>query len=87
MRNSLMIACIFAYEECSQVKPHSHERQRFRVCLRLRQIANIVSMRMLRKMQRMGTHSLHLMHPIDAMLQFDANANAHANIDARVNGP
>ena len=26
-------------------------------------------------------------HPIDAMLQFDANANAHTNVDARVNGP
>ena len=28
-------------------------------------------------------------HPIDTMLQFDANANAHAdaNIDASVNGP
>ena len=26
-------------------------------------------------------------HPIDAMLQFDANANAQANVDARVNGP
>ena len=32
------------------------------------------------------THSLHLtQHPIDAMLQFDANANAHANVDASVN--
>ena len=28
-------------------------------------------------------------HPIDAMLQFDANANAnaHANVEASVNGP
>ena len=25
--------------------------------------------------------------PIDAILQFDANANAHANFDASVNGP
>ena len=32
------------------------------------------------------THSLRLMqHPIDAMLQFDANA--HANLDVSVNGP
>ena len=31
------------------------------------------------------THSLRLTHPIDAMLQFDANA--HANVDNRVNGP
>ena len=31
-------------------------------------------------------HPLHLLqHPIDAMLQFDANA--HANVDASVNGP
>ena len=36
----------------------------------------------LRQMQRMGS-----IHPIDAMLQFDANANAHTNIDASVNGP
>ena len=34
------------------------------------------------------THSLHLtQHPIDAMLQYDANANARANVDASVNGP
>ena len=34
------------------------------------------------------THSLRLMqHPIDAMLQFDANANAHTNLDSSVNGP
>ena len=34
------------------------------------------------------THSLHLtQHPIDAMLQFDANANADANVDASVSGP
>ena len=26
-------------------------------------------------------------HAIDVMLQFDANAHAHANIDASVNGP
>ena len=40
----------------------------------------------LRQMQRMD--SLRLMqHPIDAMLQFDANVNANANIDASVNGP
>ena len=32
------------------------------------------------------THSLHLMqHPMDAMLQFDANANAHPNVDTSVN--
>ena len=32
------------------------------------------------------THSLHLtQHPIDAMLQFDANA--HANVDGNVTGP
>ena len=32
------------------------------------------------------THSLRLtQHPIDAMLQFDANANA--NVEASVNGP
>ena len=37
-----------------------------------------------------GFHSLYLrQHPIDTMLQFDANANAHAdaNINASVNGP
>ena len=28
-----------------------------------------------------------MQHPIDAMLQFDANANAQANVDASVNGP
>ena len=28
-----------------------------------------------------------MQHPIDAMVQFDTNANAHANIDANVNGP
>ena len=28
-----------------------------------------------------------MQHPIDTMLQFDANANAHANVDASVNGP
>ena len=34
------------------------------------------------------THSLRLtQHPIDAMLQFDANANAHTHVDASVNGP
>ena len=34
------------------------------------------------------THSLRLIqHPMDAMLQFDANTNAHANIDTGVNGP
>ena len=34
------------------------------------------------------THSLHLrQHPIDTMLQFDANANVHANVAASVNGP
>ena len=33
-------------------------------------------------------HSLHLtQHPIEAMVQFDANTNAHANVDASVNGP
>ena len=33
-------------------------------------------------------HSLHLaQHPIDTMLQFDANANTNANVDASVNGP
>ena len=33
-------------------------------------------------------YSLHFtQHPIDAMLQFDVTANAHANIDASVNGP
>ena len=66
------------------VKPHSHERQRLRVRLRLRQIANIVSMRMLRQTQRMGSIPIFLcltQHPIDTMLQFDAN------VDARVNGP
>ena len=26
-------------------------------------------------------------HPIDIMLQFDANTHAHANVDASVNGP
>ena len=26
-------------------------------------------------------------HSIDAMLQFDANANEHANVDVSVNGP
>ena len=32
--------------------------------------------------------SLHLtQHLIDAMLQFDTNTNAHANVDAGVNGP
>ena len=49
----------------------------------------------LRQTQRMGsipngfhTHSLRLtQHPIDVMLQFDANVNAHANLDAGVNGP
>ena len=35
-----------------------------------------------------GFHSVHLMqHPIDTMLQFDTNANAHTNFDASVNGP
>ena len=34
------------------------------------------------------THSLRLTQdPIDVMLQFDANAQAHANVDASVNGP
>ena len=34
------------------------------------------------------THSLHLtQHPIDAMLQFDANTNANTNLDANVNEP
>ena len=69
---------------------HSHERQRLRVHLRLCQNDNIVSMRMLCQTQRMGvgrTHSLHLMQQLTNMLQFDANANAHANVDARVNGP
>ena len=28
-----------------------------------------------------------MQHPIDAMLQFDANVNAHANVNASVNGP
>ena len=36
----------------------------------------------LRQMQRMGS-----IHPIDAMLQFDANANTHTHVDASVNGP
>ena len=72
---------------CNSIKPHSHERQRLRVRLHLRQIANIVSMRMLRQKNGFYIHSLHLTHPIDAMLQFDTNANAHANVDARVNGP
>ena len=37
------------------LKPHSHERQRLRVRLRLRQNVNIVSIRMLRQMQKMGS--------------------------------
>ena len=33
-------------------------------------------------------HNLrHIQHPIDAMLRFEAKANAHANVDASVNGP
>ena len=32
------------------------------------------------------THSHLMQHPIDAMVQFDANANAHANLDASLNG-
>ena len=37
---------------------------------------------------RFYTHSLRLtQQPIDAMLQFDANGSAHANLDAGVNGP
>ena len=28
-----------------------------------------------------------MQHPIDTMLQFDANANTHVNIDTGVNGP
>ena len=35
-----------------------------------------------------NTHSLRLtQHPLDVMLQFDANTNAHANVVASVNGP
>ena len=49
-----------------------------------------ISLYNLRQAQKNGfyTHSLRLtQHPIDAMLQFDANANTHANVDASVNGP
>ena len=38
----------------------------------------------LRQTQKNGFYT---QHPIDVMLQFDANANAHADIDASVNGP
>ena len=37
--------------------------------------------------QKNGFDSVHFMqHPIETILQFAANANGHANIDASVNG-
>ena len=67
------------------VKVHSHERQRLRLLVRLCQDDNIVSMRMLRQMQRMGVEPILCIwcNILINMLQFDANAN----VDARVNGP
>ena len=39
-------------------KVHSHERQQLRLRVRLRQDDNIVSMRMLHQMQRMGVEPI-----------------------------
>ena len=71
------------------LKVHSHKRQHLRLHVHLHQDDNIVSMRMLCQMQRMGVEPiLCVWHNIlKNMLQFDANAQADANVDARVNGP
>ena len=68
------------------VKVHSHELQRLRLHVRLRQDDNIVSMRTLRQTQRMGVEPI-LCNVLINMLQFDANAHADANVEARMNGP
>ena len=65
------VAFTFAPVKKRILKVHSHYAFFFAICVK-------------RKLHL----TLHLtQQPIDATLQFDVNANAHANLDARVNGP
>ena len=90
-KNSIGSAPVLCANVCISIyrilKDHSHERQRLRV--RLRQDDNIVAMRMLRQTQRMGEEPILYVwrNGLRNMLQFEANAQADANVDARVNGP
>ena len=79
----------FRYLSFASIKVHSHQRQCLRLRVRLCRDDNIVSMRMLRQTQRMGVEPILCVwrNVLINMLQFDANAHADANIDARVNGP
>ena len=92
-KNSIGSAPVLCVNVCISIytilKDHSHDRQRLRVRLRLRQDDNIVAMRTLHQTQRMGVEPILCVwcNGLRNMLQFEANAHADANIDARVNGP
>ena len=71
------------------VKPHSHER----LCVRLRQIANIASMGCVKCKKEWVLHPFFAFDAMSSLTQcyqcyhLDANAHADANVDTRVNGP
>ena len=71
---------------CFRLKPHSHERLR----LRLRQDDNIASMGCVKHKEEWVLHPFFAFDTTSSLTQcyhLDANTNADANVDARVNGP
>ena len=75
---------------CRSIKPHSHERQRLRLRVRLCQIANIASMGCVKCKEEWVLHPFFAFDATSSLTQcyhLDANAHADAHVDARVNGP
>ena len=69
---------------------YSHKRQRLRLHLRLRQIANIASMGCVKHKEEWVLHpffAFDTTSPLTQCYHLVANSHADANVDARVNGP